>query len=84
MLELIAVEYGILTLTWWNPLSKLIPVQMGNVVALLYHIKMGDSLIRNGIMITVEYLPGAMNKEADWKIMKRERFKLVEAKSRGI
>ena len=55
---------------------------MDNVVALPYLIKVGetqnkvfcqlgkeiwDYLIKNGIIITADYLPGAMNKEADFQ-----------------
>ena len=80
ILELRAAKYAILAFTRLYPTAKTIHIKMDNIVALSYLVKMGGTrnqllvqiskeiweyLLDKGITITAEYLPGALNREAD-------------------
>lgn len=80
ILELKAIQIAILTFSKWFPEVKAIHIQTDNIVALSYLIKMGGTknqdltllskeiweyLMREGITITAEHLPGKLNIEAD-------------------
>ena len=80
IVELRAAKYAILTFTRLYPTAKTIHIKIDNIVALSYLVKMGGTrnqlflqiskeiwkyLLDKGITITAEYLPGALNKEAD-------------------
>ena len=80
ILELKAAKYAILTFTRLYPTARTIHIKMDNIVALSYLVKMGGTrnqllvqiskeiweyLLDKGITITAEYLPGALNREAD-------------------
>ena len=79
-LELKAANFAILTFTKIFPQTKIIDLQMDNIAALSYIAKMEgthnrvfsdqaketwNSLLANGIIITVEYLLGKLNMEVD-------------------
>ena len=82
VLELKAAKYAILTFTRMFPSAKSVHIRMDNMVALSYLVKMGGTqnknltllskeiweyLIAKEITITAEYLPGSLNKEADFQ-----------------
>ena len=81
ILELKAAYLAILTFTKFREVQR-IHLQLDNIVALSYLIKMGgthnkdlldlskliwDYLQSRKIMITAEYLPGHLNVKADWE-----------------
>lgn len=75
-----AAKLAILTFTQLFPMTNSIHIQMDNIMALTYLVKMGgtknkdmsvlskeiwDYLLEKGITITAEYLPGKLNVLAD-------------------
>ena len=83
VLELKAAKFEILTFTGMHPSVQSIHLQMDHIVALSYLVKIGvtqnkvlsdlikeiwDYLLAKGITITAEYLPGALNKEANFQL----------------
>ena len=79
--ELMTVKFAILTFTK-NLSNLIIHIQMGNIFALSYLLKMGGThslellsismsiwhyLLSHGIIITTEYLPSKLNVQADWE-----------------
>ena len=81
ILELIAVKLAILTFTIGKSVT-VIHLQIDNMTALSYLVKMGgslnpellqvakeiwDYLLANGIAVTAEYLPSSLNIQADWQ-----------------
>ena len=81
-MKLKAVKYRILTFTHLYPKVRSMSVQMDNIGALSYLEKMKGTqgkvfstlskeiwnyLLDKGILLTAEYLPGALNKEADFQ-----------------
>ena len=82
ILELKAAKLAILTFIRMHPEVKSIHLRMDNIVGLSYIVKMGethnkvlsdirkeiwDFLLLKEITITVEYLPGVLNQEADFQ-----------------
>ena len=81
VLELNAAKFAILAFTQMHPSAQSIHLQMESIVTLSYLVKMGGThnkvlsdeskeiwcyLLAKGITITAEYLPGALNKEANF------------------
>ena len=81
ILELLAVKLAIQTFTKYRDV-KAIHLQVDNIVALTYLMKMGGTqnlkmvelakgileyLLKWGITITAEYLPSELNLTADWE-----------------
>ena len=79
-LELKAAKLAIMTFTYLYKNVKSVHIQMDSIVALTYLVKMGGThseklsllskeiweyLLKQGITITAEYLPGVLNQEAD-------------------
>ena len=82
VLELNAAKFAILAFTQMHPSAQSIHLQMESIVTLSYLVKMGGThnkvlsdeskeiwcyLLAKGITITAEYLPGALNKEANFQ-----------------